>query len=409
MNGGPLQGVRILELSYFLAGPAATSLMAQLGAEVIKVESIQRPDPWRMFQSLPVAPPDIRYGSSAYDLANTDKLCVGINISKPKGAEVARRLAAKVDIVSENFTPGVVDRLGLGYEDIRKVKPDIIYVSSSSCGNTGPLRDYVGYAPIFASMSGASHCTGYEDGPPSFFLGGVDQWSAYVATFGMMAALIHHQSTGEGQFIQHASVEAIALYFGDQYLDYILNNRIANRKGNRHGSCAPHNCYRCAGEDKWVTIAVMNEREWLSLCRVMEKPELANDSRFSTSTDRWTNQKELDAIITEWTKDKDYYEATEILQGAGVAAAPSLDPEGLFKDPHVKQRGMFVQIDHPATVGINEKKDWVFAPPWRLSETPGSVKRHAPILCEHTDRIFEEIVGMPKKEIQSLREEGILS
>lgn len=404
MGGGPLAGIRLIEFANFMAGPAATEVLASFGAEVIKVESQVHPDGWRMFTPIPgVAMPDIRFGSSPYDITNLNKHGITLNLTKKEGVELAKRLCAQCDVVMENMTPGVVPRMGLGYEEIKKVKPDIIYMSSSACGQTGPERDFVGYAPVFANISGLGYLTGYEDGPSSNFLGSVDIKSAKMATFALLAAIFHRQATGEGQFIDLASQEAMAVYLGDVFIDYAMNGRVQHRRGNHHECYAPHNCYKCRGEDTWISIAVTSDEEWKEFCRVIDRTDLADDPRFRIVEQRMANQKELDETVTQFTKDQDLYPLMEKLQAAGIAAMPSLNSEGLFNDPHAKERQIFREIDHP---GMG--KDWVVAPPFRLSKTPAVIGRHAPVLGEHNDLVFGDILGMGREEIERLKREEVI-
>ena len=403
MNQGPLNGVRIVEFTSAWAGPYATCLLGFLGAEVIKVESRRRVDHSRNLAfstGKKFTGPD---ESSVFNTLNLNKLSVTLNLSKPGAIEIAKRMVKDCDVVAENMRPGVVPRLGLGYEVLREVKPDLVYLSSSSCGQTGPEREYVGYAPTFAALGGLSYITGYEDWPPSNFMGSIDLRSAATSAFAIVTALLYRQRTGEGQYIDLASQESIAAFCGDVFLDYVLNNRIPMRKANRDEGMAPHNCYPCQGEDKWVSISVATDEEWRSLCRVMEMPELADDERFAQFRERWENQEELDPIISAWTADKDYYAVTEMLQAAQVAASPSFSSEGLFKDPHLQERGFFQQLDHPV-IG----KDWVVAPSWKLSETPAEIIRHAPLLGEHNDLVFRQMLGMSPEEIKKLEEEQVI-
>ncbi len=403
MNNGPLQGVRITEFTSAWAGPYATCLLALLGAEVIKVESRRRLDHSRSISFSTGKSFSGPNESSVFNSLNLNKLGVNLNLSKPKGVEIAKKLVRVSDAVMENMRPGVMPRLGLGYEVLREVKQDIIYLSSSACGQTGPEREYVGYAPTFAALGGASFVTGYEDWPPSNFMGAIDLRSATTSAFAMVAALCHRQRTGEGQYVDLSSQETIAVLVGDTLLDYIMNQRVPMRMGNRDDIMAPHNCYRCRGYDNWISIAVTTDQEWQALCGTMERPELAQDERFSDAYKRWNNQDELDRIIGEWTKGQDYYDVMEKLQKVGVAAAPSLSSEGLFKDPHLKERDVFMQVEHPV-IG----KDWVIAPPWKLSATPAGIKRHAPLLGEHNDFIFHGLLGISRKEIKELEEEQVI-
>ena len=403
MNNGPLAGVRVTEFTSAWAGPYATCLLGFLGAEVIKVESRKRLDHARNLSFSTGKRFSGPNESSVFNNLNLNKKGVTLNLTKPKAVEVAKRLVGLSDVVMENMRPGVVPRLGLGYEVLKEIKPDLVYISSSSCGQTGPEREYVGYAPTFAALGGFSHITGYEDWPPSNFMGSMDLRSATTSAFAILAALIYRHRTGEGQYIDLASQETIAVLAGDVLLDYFMNQRVPGRKGNKDEWMAPHNCYRCQGDDKWVSIAVATDPEWQALCRVMGKPELINHEKYFDSTARLKNQEDLDEIITQWTRDKDYYEVTKLLQKAGVASAPSLSSEGLFHDPHLKERGVYSQLDHPS-IG----KDWVIAPPWSLSETPARIHRHSPLLGEHNEEIFCNLLGLSQEEIHELEKEEVI-
>ncbi len=403
MDNGPLEGVRLTEFTSAWAGPYATCLLAFMGAEVIKVESRQRLDHSRHLSfstGKKFSGPD---ESEVFNNLNLNKLSVTLNLKKPKAVEIAKNLAGVSDAVMENMRPGVMSRLGLGYEALRRVKPDIIYLSSSACGQQGPQREYVGYAPTFAALGGVSFVTGYEDWPPSNFMGAIDLRSATTAASAIVAALIQHQRTGKGQYIDMASQESIAVLVGDLLLDYVMNNRAPTRKGNKDYKMAPHNCYRCKGDDSWISIAVTTDQEWENLCQAMGRPELARDERFSGVQERLNNEEELDRLMGDWTEDRDAYEVMENLQKAGIAAAPSLSSEGLFKDPHLRQRGVFRQVEHPV-IG----KDWVIEPPWRLSDTPAGIRRHAPLLGEHNEHIFGQLLGMSLEEIGELEKEEVI-
>jgi benzylsuccinate CoA-transferase BbsF subunit len=402
-NEGPLCGVRVVEFTSAWAGPYATCLLAFLGAEVIKVESRQRPD-YSRYLSFSIGR---RFGSleesEVFNILNLNKRSVSLNLKKPKAVEIAKRLVKIGDVVIENMRPGVVAKLGVDYDALREVKPDLIYLSSSACGQTGPDREYIGYAPTFAALGGLPQITGYEDWPPSNFMGSMDLRSAATSAFAILAALYHHERTGEGQYIDLSSQEAITVFAGDILLDYVMNGRIQTRRANKHHRIAPHNCYRCRGEDNWISIAVATEEEWQALCGVMEKAGLAKDDRFSDAAKRKMNEEALDRIIEEWTRNWDYQEVMEKLQNAGVAATPSLSSEGLFHDPHVRERSVFQEVDHPV-IG----KNWVIAPPWKLSETPAEIRKAAPLLGEHTDEIFRKHLGMSAEEIEALRKEEVI-
>ena len=368
MSGGPLQGVRVTEFTAAWAGPYATCLLGLLGAEIVKVESRRRLDHSRSLSfttGVQFTSPD---QSSVFNSLNFNKKSVTLNISKPEAAHVAKKLITISDVVIENMRPGVIERLGLGYDAVSKYKPDIIYLSSSACGQVGPERKYVGYAPTFAALGGVSFLTGYEDCQPSNLMGSIDLRSAATSAFAILAALVYRQKTGKGQYIDLASQETITVMMGEVILDYIMNGRVQMRKGNKEDTMAPHNCYRCRGEDKWISIAVATEEEWCGLCRAMGKPELTGGERFADSYRRFANQGELDRIVTAWTTEYDVYTAMALLQKEGVAADPSMGRGDLFKDPHLQERGILRIVEHPE-VG----QDWTITPPWRLSATPAGI------------------------------------
>ena len=403
MNEGPLKGVRLTEFTSAWAGPYATCLLGFLGAEIIKVESRMRLDHSRNLSFSTGKRFSNPNESEVFNNLNLNKKSATLNLKAPRAVEIAKKLASVSDVIMENMRPGVMSRLGLGYEALREMKTDLIYLSSSACGQQGPEREYVGYAPTFAALGGVSYITGYEDWPPSNFMGAIDLRSATTAAASIMAALVQKQRTGKGQYIDMASQESIAVLIGDVILDYVMNNRVQTRRGNKGYRIAPHNCYRCAGDDKWISIAVATNREWEGLCRTMGQPDLIEDKRFSSNDRRYENQDELDEIISEWTRDKDNYMVMERLQKAGVAAAPTMSSKRLFEDPHVRDRGVFLQVQHPV-IG----QDWVIAPPWWLSETPARIHRHAPLLGEHNEYVFGELLGMSTEEIKRLEEAKVL-
>lgn len=265
------------------------------------------------------------------------------------------------------------------------------------------MRSYGGYAPGFACYSGLAHLTGYSDGPPNPMTGSVDLMSATTGTFSVLAALCHRQYTGQGQHIDLSSVESLAVFTGDALMDYIMNGRIQSRRGNQDRIMAPHNCYRCHGDDKWVSIAVSTEEEWHAFCAAIGNPEWASDERFSDAYSRWKNQEELDRLVGEWTINYTHYEVTEILQKAGVAAMPSLSNEEILSDAHFKERNLAVEVEH-----LVMGKQVVVGPPWRFSETPARVTRSSPLIGEHNEYVFGELLGMSSREMARLIDEEII-
>jgi len=402
MTRRPLEGVRILDFTWAWAGPQATLLLSLLGAEVIKVESRRRLDHTRL-RSLMTGPtmtsPD---HSVIFNDLNIGKLSLTLNLSQPKAVEIAKRVAQISDVVTQNMRPGVMDRLGLGYDDLKAVKPDIIMLSSSAVGATGPERTYAGYAPTFAAMGGHAYITGHADGPPMPLSGAVDLRVGTTSAFAILAALYFRARTGKGQHIDLSSTEAVSALIGHTFMDYSMNGRVQTRAGNRDHTMAPHNSYPCLGENKWVTIAVAREDEWDALRRVAGDSRL-EDERFADSVSRWQNQEDLDQIIGEWTSSRTQEEVTLALQNVGVAAMPVLDGPALVQDAHLRARGVLQPLNHPA---VGEKL--TVSPPWRFSRTPAEIRRPGPLLGEHNQYVLSELLGMSSDEIEKLVAEEVL-
>ena len=398
---GPLSGIRVTDFTWAWAGPQGTLLLGMLGAEVIKIESHARLDHARVHSLTAGAVRGDLDESPLFNDLNLGKLSINLDLRKEEAREIARRLVAKSDVVSQNMRPGVLDRLGLGYQDLRKVKPDIIMLSSSAVGATGPEGSYAGYAPTFACMSGAVEITGYPDQPPSPLSGAVDLRVGTTAAFAVLAALHHRQRSGEGQHIDLSSTEVMSSMIGEAFLEYSACGSLPQRSGNRDGTMAPHNCYRCKGEEQWITIAVDTEAEWSALRSVLADPEL-EDGAFAGPLERWQNQERLDEVVERWTREREPREAMEVLQRAGVAAMLVHTGISIGADPHVRERGVFETVVHPR---IGEKE--VVRPPWRLE----GVRTHrcAPLIGEHTEYILEEILGLARDEIDRLAEAGVLN
>lgn len=403
MTRAPLEGIRITDFTWAWAGPYATMLLAFMGAEVIKIESRKRPDHARM-RALATGPADKGFDqSSIFNDINLNKMAITLDLTQPKAVALAKRLVGISDVVAENFRPGVMDKLGLGYDALKEVKPDIIMLSSSAMGAVGPERHYAGFAPTFAAHGGLAHLTGYPDARPVPLMGSSDLRSAATSAFAILIALYYRAQTGQGQHIDLSSTETIAVLIGDALLDYTMNNRVRVRKGNRDEIMAPHNCYPCQGEDKWVSIAIATEEEWQGFCDALGNPPWTREEKFSDAYRRWQNQEDLDQLIGEWTINQTHYEVTERLQKAGVAAMPSFNGTELFQDPHLKERGFATEVTHPA-IG----KRIVVAPPWRFSTTPARISHSGPLLGEHNEYVLGDLLGMPKEEITKLEEEGVI-
>jgi crotonobetainyl-CoA:carnitine CoA-transferase CaiB-like acyl-CoA transferase len=396
-----LQGVRIADFGWVLAGPYATMLLSYLGAEVIKIESRRRIDEQRVAHRAGLAE-DYEASSNFLEI-NLGKRSTSINLSKPKGAELARRLVAISDVVVENMRPGVMDRLGLGYRDLVKVRPDIIMASISGWGSKGPLRVYSAYAPCFSAFSGIAHLTGYANEEPNTGTSSNDARSGTAAAFAVLMALVIRQRTGKGQYIDLSSCEALNSLIGDRMMEFMMTGHSPTRTGNDDASMAPHGCYRCKGEDKWISIAVATDEEWEALRTVMGRPASLEDAAFAVGSGRWQNRNRLNTIIEQWTIQHEAFELMELLQRHGVAAVPSFNAEELFSNPHLLERGAIAETQH-AVLG----KRRVMSPPWMMSATPPAIERTAPLLGEDNQYVLCSLLGLSEDEVKQLAEEQVV-
>lgn len=394
MHNDALKGIKIADFSWVWAGPYCSLLLSFMGADVVKIESKKRIDQTRE-GSMTMGEDYEGYDASPiFNNANLNKKSITLDLKRPEAIELAKKIVAESDIVLENMRPGVMDKLGLGYQDLAAVKPDIIMVSCSGFGAEGPYGHYAGYAPIFAAFGGLAHLTGYEDGEPNTMSGVMDLRVGTMAASAIISALIYRKKTGEGQYIDLSSSECVSSLIGAELLEYPMNQHSPRRCGNQDEIMAPHNVYRCAGDDKWISIAVANDEEWDALCSVMGNPEWAKKEAYADQAGRWTNQKEIDALLAEWTIQFTDYDLMNKLQAAGVAAMPSFCAEEILSDHHVKAREKLLEVEHPAM-----GKKWVISPPWKMSETPARIYKAAPLLGADNEMVFEEWAGLTKEEI----------
>lgn len=398
-----LKGIRIADFSWIWAGPYAASLLGFMGAEVIKIESRSRIDQTRKGTIMDTDNFDGLNYSPTFNNANLNKKGVSLDLTKPEGAALAKRIVQKSDIVISNMRPGKMEKLGLGYEDLKKARPDLIMIESSGFGCTGPYRGYAGFAPIFASFGGLAYLTGYEDGEPNVMSGVQDLRAGTLSAFIVLAALVHRQKTGEGQYIDLSSSECLSTLIGPELMEYTMNGRSPFRNGNQDAIMAPHGVYRCKGDDKWLSIAVATDEEWRALCREMGDPEWAEDPAYRDAYGRFKNREKLDREIGAWTMNFTHYELMERLQKAGVAAMPSFDAEEILNDPHTKARSLFTEVNHPK-IGAQV----VMNPAWKFSETPARIYKAGPLMGESNYEIFGGLLGLTEEEIGRIMEEKII-
>lgn len=394
-RGGPLQGVRVLELGKVWAGPETGKHFAYLGAEVIKVESLGSLDVTRIIghSDIDKAP--------GFKTVNPEKLSVQIDMKTPEGIRLLLDLAAKADIVVENLRPGAIDRLGLGYEAVKAANPAIVYVSMGMYGNDGPLAYQTGYAPCFNAIGGLSAQVGYAGETPT----GINvryQDSTYgtAAAFAGLVALIHARKTGIGQFVDVSAVETATSMIADTVMDYTLNGVSQGCDGNRHAEMAPHNVY-AADNGEWISIAVSSDAAWAALAAAMGRAELADDARFATLAARKANEADLDVLVTAWTAPRDVAEMVADLQARGVAAGKSQNSLDLIADAQLWERGFFIDL-----IECDGETRPNVGPSWRM--TRGAAISHgAPGLGQHNGYVLGEILGLSPDEQARLAQAGV--
>jgi crotonobetainyl-CoA:carnitine CoA-transferase CaiB-like acyl-CoA transferase len=399
----PLEGVRVLDLTTWWAGPLNAMLLADLGAEVIKIEAIQRLDNWRA--TLADRNVDRWWETSPlFNAVQRNKYGVTLNLAKPRGVELFKELIKRSDVVCENYSPRVMPQLGIDYEVLRGVNPRIIMISQTGFGSTGPWRDYVSFAQVAEALAGLAYLTGEDEGPPTFagqMLG--DTLSAMHGALAVLIALDERARSGRGQRIDLSQLETVLPTTAQAQLDHQMNGGSWTRAGNRHWRMAPHGCYPSRGDDRWMVIAVDGDEEWERLKRAMGGPAWADDPRFVNAAARRQSAAELDRRLAEWTRERDRDELVLELQHTGIKAGPVLDPADLLGDRHLQSRGFFQMVDR-AVVGPKPYPGAGLS----LSKTPLRPRMPAPMLGEHNDEILSRVIGLTMEEIKQLRREEII-
>ena len=402
----PLEGIRVLEFAWVWAGPYCGMLLAQLGAEVIKVESHNRMDLMRRSVIWPLpeeAPSEVPSSEGiGFNSVNMNKKSVTIDMGSPEGLDLAKKMVSTADIIFDNMRPGALAKLGLGYDSASNLKEDIIVASSSGRGSVGPESQYLGYAMIHHAIGGNAYITGYPDEHPCHTTGDVDIMNATMLAYAILAAVHHRDRTGEGQFIDYSQTEAVSSLIGEVLLGYEMTGVNPERVGNQHHQYAPHNVYKAWGVNRWIAIEVHDDDQFKSLADAMGQPDLASDPKFATCEARKQNEQELDGIVEAWTSKRDRDRTTRLLISAGVAAAPSRDSRDLYADRHLQERGAFVKVDHP---DLGELE--LISTPWKLDGLQVDAVR-APFLGEHSDEVIKDIVGLDDAGMKALRDSGIV-
>jgi formyl-CoA transferase len=394
-----LEGIRVLDLTQYEAGPACTQMLAWLGAEVIKIEPPGG-------EAGRVALSDTR-GEDAWFflLLNSNKKGVTLNLKSPRGHAMFEAMAKTADVVVENLGPGAMDRLGLGYAALKRLNPRIIAASVKGFGSGGPYSDYKSFEWIAQAMGGAMSMTGAPDGPPTKAIGGLADTGAGLHTaIGILAAIIQRQATGVGQQLEVAQQDAVVNLLRIHLRETYVSGKPAPRQGNRSAAAAPSNLYRCRpfGPNDYVFVHCATAEMWKTLTTIVGRPELGDDPRYADRRDRVQFMDEIDAMIEAWTEKRTKHEALETLAGAGVPAGAVLDSAEVLADKHLRQRGFIVDLEHPRRGTYPMPTN-----PVRLSDSPTEVTR-APLLGEHNAAVYGALLGYDAAALETLRRDGVI-
>ncbi|MBE0479824.1 MAG: CoA transferase [Dehalococcoidia bacterium] len=427
----PLEGVRVVAMPVVFAGPFATMLLADLGAELILVESVHHfPTITRGYMPRPpqalVPTTGATFGGTGgiqtyvdhtagdrpwdrfvmFHALGRNKLSCTIDVTRPEGAEVFKRLIKASDVFMESNAPATMEKLGLTYDVLKEVKEDIIYLSMPGLGCYGPHTYCSLFGAQLQALAGHTWLTRYPDldyTTTQSLVFHCDASSGAAAAFAVLCALRYRMRTGKGQFIDLAQIETIVPHLGEAMMDFTMNGKVQEPMGNRHQYMAPHGVYRCRGEDKWVVIAVSSDKEWDGFCRALGNPAWTREDKFSTATLRLRNQDEMDRYIEEWTSRQDHYSAMLIMQKEGVAAGPVLDNRDALRDPQLVARG-FYEVVHHREAGTHMYPGVLY----KMSETPLSIRKPPPCLGEHNDYIFRDVIGLSDEEISRLEKDQVI-
>ncbi len=399
----PLAGVRVVDLTMVWAGPLGTRLLGDYGAEVIKIEGPGQWDLLRGLGGIPRTEPRWYNRAAYFNHNNRNKYSAALDLRQEAGRDLLLRLCARSDVLVENYRANVMDNLGLGFDTVRNANPRIVYLSMPGHGKTGPESHYVTYGTNVEQLAGLVSISGYEGGEPlktGFSYG--DPVSGIAVPAAVALGLRQRERTGEAVFIDLAQRENLTGFVGEFVVDYSMNGEPRAPAGNAHPHLAPHSVYRCAGDDRWIAIACERDEQFAALCRVIGQPELAGDERFATTTARKANERELDAIVEEWTANLGHYEAMHILQRHGVPAGAVLTIPEVMSDPQLRARGAWSAQTHP-DAGTWEME----TPPWRLPRTPGHARLPAPGFAEHNRYVFRDLLGLDDEAIAQLYADGV--
>ncbi len=422
-ESGPLSGIRVVDFTWWVVGPWAPRMMADLGAEVVHIERVDAFDGTRGNTGLERRPrkgkpniPGSPNQSGGFNTLHANKIGATLNMRHPEGLKLAELLIAKSDCIVENFSSGVMESWGLGWERMRELNPALVYVSMSGWGHSGTWKSYRSYGPTAAAISGLTHSSGLPGQESAGYgFSYMDVQGGFLGSLGLVSALYHAKRTGQGSFVDYSIIEGAMSMLGPYFLDYDVNGRPTRRPdfppGNRSlfPRIAPHNTYRCTGQDqigqdRWCFIACETEAQWEALCRVMGREDLSRDPLFSSNAIRVEHEDELDEIIGEWTEALPRYDVMRRCQDAGIIAAVVQNGEDRVEyDSQLLEREVYPIVDHP------EIGRWGYEGyPVKLSRTPAKSRRGAPLYREHNSYVYEQILGLSRDEIARLEGDGVI-
>ena len=403
-----LSGVRVLCVEDLIALPWGTMYLADLGAEVIRAESHTRlrSRAWGPFPDAKADPDDWWNQGASHGLYYRNKKSLTLDLTKPEGIELFKEMVKVSDIVAENSRPGVMERLGIDYDTLKEIKPDLIMVGSSGFGQTGDWKSYGAVARIIDGICGMSYTTGYKNDAPvranPSYMDITTGWNMVLCS---LLALHHRRKTGEGQYIDLSMYETGTTCIGPALLDEQVNKRKINRVGNGHERMAPHGCYQCSGKDRWVVIAVENDNQWAKFKKIVGSPDWLNDSKFDSVMGRLANSEVLDSFISDWTKNKSDKHIMDIFQSESVPCSSVYDARDLLTDEHLMSRNFFEPLERDSSIGVRAKP--YVGRSFKMSKTPVK-KQSVATLGEHNNELLGGLLGISDEKMQTLHESGII-
>jgi benzylsuccinate CoA-transferase BbsF subunit len=404
MKGRPFEGLNVLDFTWAGVGPLTANYLAFYGATVIKLEFQKRPDVMRTLAPFKDGKPGLERSYHFSYVQMGKRYSITLNLDHPKGIELAKKLISWADVVVESWATGALEKMGLDYDHVKEIKPDIIMLRTCMHGHTGPLAKVHGHGFVLTGLSGLDGLTGWPDRSPAGLYGPfTDHVAPLFGAISLIAALDYRRRTGKGMYIDQSQHESVLHWVAPLILNWVVNQQELHADGNRIPYAAPHGVYRCRGDDRWCSIAIFTDSEWTRFCDVIENPALAEDPRFATLEDRKKNEDVLDGIVTAWTEKHTNEEVMGLLQAAGIAAGIASNGKDQAADPQLEHYQFFNQLEHPETGTLS----FYHGPLFRLSKLPFELGR-PPLLGEHNDYVYTKILGLSDEEFVTFITEGVI-